>query len=68
MNSIDVIKQFNKDYPLFEQNVKILILKISRLRFYIYGLIAVICILVIVLIILLRSFYSSKIRNSESIK
>ena len=52
MKTIDyVINQFNKDYPLFENNIKLLITKNSRLTYYIYILISVICILALALII-----------------
>ena len=52
MKSIDyVISQFNKDYPLFEKNIKFLIAKNSRLKFCICILIFVIFILALALII-----------------
>ena len=52
MKTIDyVINQFNKDYPLFEKNIKLLIAKNSRFKYYIYILISVIFVLALVLII-----------------
>jgi hypothetical protein len=52
MKSIDyVISQFNKDYPLFEKNIKFLIAKNSTLKYYIYILIFVIAILALALVI-----------------
>ena len=52
------INEFNKDYPLFEKNIKFLIVKNNRLRFYIYILVAVIFILVLALVMcVLRLFY-----------
>ena len=51
-SSVDcMINQFNKDYPLFEKNVKILLLQNRRLRFYIYILISIIFILVVAYVI-----------------
>ena len=51
MNSIDrLLNQFNRDYPLLEKNIKVLIQKNSRLKIYNYILISVIFILVLVLI------------------
>jgi len=52
MKSIDyVISQFNKDYPLFEKNIKSLIVQNTRLKFFIYILILLIFILALALMI-----------------
>jgi len=57
MKSIDfVINQFNKNYPLFEKNIKLLIAKNSRLKYYIYILISVIFVLALALIIFMLRF------------
>ena len=54
---MSVINQFNKDFPLFEKNIKVLMQKNNRLRFYIYILISIIFIVVSVFVIyLLKSF------------
>jgi len=58
MKSIDsVINQFNKDYPLFEKNIKLLIAKNSRLKYYIYILISAIIILALALIICIYKYH-----------
>ena len=46
-----MINQFNKDYQLFERNVKFLQLENRKLRIYIYILISIIFILVVAYVI-----------------
>ena len=46
-----MINQFNKDYPLFERNVKLLLIENRKLRIYSYILISVIFILLVAYVI-----------------
>ena len=61
MKTIDyVINQFNKNYPLFEKNIKLLIAKNSRLTYYIYILISVIFVLALALITCVYKYHKNE--------